>query len=148
RAVEPVKWDLFAARVRPLNEPAAVRLWEALFAGVGRPFHPELAHGWMGRIFRRVRDTYSDTGPVRTTLEGLVDELGWDSAAPTYTVFSATAAYETTWADWLDFYRRGWWPLDNAVVCAESSPRVAVFWEGFGPYYAKRGHRTLNVRPG
>src|SRR5262249_45066748 len=64
--VPPEKWYYFSGLVCPLADSAATVVWNTLFAGVGRPFHFKLAKGWMGEVFRRVRDRPSDIQPVKS----------------------------------------------------------------------------------
>jgi hypothetical protein len=140
--VPAVKWAYFAARMRPLADGPAAEVWGRLFAGVGRPFHYERAAGWMGRVFRRARGRPSDLPAGQTVADGLA-ALGWDPAAAALLVYPSRQVYAAAWADVLDGHRRGWVPLDTLVVCSPASSRVAVFWEGYGPYLADRGDRTL-----
>jgi hypothetical protein len=142
--VPAVKWSYFTQRIRPLADEAAEALWSALFAGVGRPFHPQFALGWMGRFFRRgCSGQGSDLKPGEKYEEGLRRRLGWDHSAVVFLVVAWREVYWAPWSVWLDSLRRDWVPLDTSVLCSESSSRVAVFWEHFGPYFADRGHRRL-----
>jgi hypothetical protein len=141
--VPAAKWGFFTGRVRPLADKAAAAVWDALFAGVGRPFHYKLAAGWMGQVFRRVRSKPSDVRGGQSVDEALVGTLGWAADAAAYLVFPGREVYAAGWAGLLDCFRRGWVPLDTLVVCGEASDRVALFWEGFGPYFAHRGERAL-----
>src|SRR5262245_59953294 len=54
RVVPRVKWDFFAARLRPLAEECADVVREGLFAGVIHSFHYQRAKGWMGKLLRDV----------------------------------------------------------------------------------------------
>ena len=152
--VPAVKWDFFVQQIRPLADGAAETLWSALFAGVGRPFHPQFARGWMGQFFRQSsRSQGSDLKAGEQFEEGLCNWLGWEPSATAFLVCAATQVYAASWSVWLDCFHRGWVPLDTSVLCSESSTRVAVFWEGFGPYFARRGARKLtqhapNHKPG
>jgi hypothetical protein len=139
-----VKWDYFSQRVRPLADESADAVWSALFAGVVRPFHYQLARGWMGQLFKtRPRRAGTDLRAGQSLEEGLSATLGWEPSAVVFMVYASNQVYTASWADVLDCLRRHWVPLDTSVMCSESSPRVAVFWEGFGPYFANRGDRGL-----
>ncbi|AWM35875.1 hypothetical protein GobsT_63970 [Gemmata obscuriglobus] len=142
--VPAVKWAYFTQLIRPLAGEAAGILWSALFAGVGRPFHPRLARGWMGELFKRgPRSRGSDFKHGELLDAGLCSRLGWASSAPVFLVFQPTQVYVAPWSVWLDCFRRSWVPFDTSVLCSDSSSKVAVFWEGFGPYFADRGARSL-----
>jgi len=146
--IPAVKWGYFAERVRPLADEAAETVWAALFAGVIRPFHYLLAAGWMGKLFQRLRSKPSRPSDIRrgqTVEEALKSTLEWNAAAPVFLVDSSKAVYVAGWADLLDCHRRGWLP-DTFVFCTEASSRVALFWEGCGPYFADRGERCLMRR--
>jgi hypothetical protein len=145
--VPAVKWDYFTQRMRPLADEPAGTIWSALFAGVGRPFHPRLSRGWMGQVFKNsTRVQGSDLRAGESVEEALSAILDWEPSAAVFLVYVPTQVYTASWADVLDCFRRGWLPIDTLVMCSESSARVAVFWEGFGPYFANRGTRDLVKR--
>ncbi|HEY1190398.1 MAG TPA: hypothetical protein VGE74_22380 [Gemmata sp.] len=144
--VPAVKWAFFNQLVRPLADDAAEALWAALFVGVGKPFHFERAGGWMKRVFRKV------TGPPeldagQTVADGLHAALGWEPETRVFLVYDPVQVFCASWSAVLDCLRREWVPLGTLVMCCDTSPRAAVFWENFGPYYADRGKRHL-VWPG
>ena len=142
--VPAVKWAYFSQLIRPLADEDAEFLWSALFAGVGRPFHPRLARGWMGQFFKRgPRGQGSDLKTGESLEEGLCSRLGWDRAATAFLVYEPTQVYFAPWSVMLDCLCRRWVPVDTSVMCSVSSRRVAVFWEHFGPFFARRGDRAL-----
>jgi hypothetical protein len=144
RVVPPVKWDFFAARLRPLADDCAEEVRERLFAGVMHPFHYHRAKGWMGKIFREVLRAadYRDL----TADEMLKQAFGDAAVEPAFVIYHwvghpVYAAQSLVMLDWL---KRGWLNIDDTfVLCAENTPTVALFWEGTGPYFGKRGHRRL-----
>jgi len=146
RLVPKVKWEYFANRVRPLADTPAESVWSALFAGVARPFHYKLATGWMEQVFGRVRSKPSDVRAGQSVEESLTNTLGWGGEATAYLVYPSREVYAAGWAEMLDSFRRRWVLLDTLVVCSEASDRVAMFWEGYGPYFAHRGARDLVAR--
>jgi hypothetical protein len=146
--VPAAKWGYFTQRVRPLADATADTLWAALFAGVGRPFQPRFARGWMGQFFQRGRRGHrgqgSDLKPGELFEEGVSARLGWEPSAAAFLAFQPGQVYVAPWSVWLYCFRRAWVPVDTSILCSESSSRVAVFWEGFGPYFADRGDRRLS----
>jgi hypothetical protein len=39
---------------------------------------------------------------------------------------------------------RDWLHIDDTfLLCAKHTPTVALFWQGHGPYFGKRGDRRL-----
>lgn len=142
--VPAVKWTFFAGRIRPLTDPAASKVWDALFAGVNRPFDHD-AGGWVMKVFRLMRPKAAMPGPA--VAEELDNAFGWGGNSAAYLVFSSRQVYAATWADLLDCFRRGWVPVDNPChnlyVCGNASDRVAAFMEGQGPYFARRKQLPL-----
>lgn len=144
RVVPRVKWDFFAARLRPLADDCAIAVRERLFAGVLHPFHYQRAKGWMGKIFREVRAVPNYRG--LTADEALADVFAGAGVGPAFMVynFSGQPVYTAVGSVMLDCLNRGWLMIDDTfLLCAENTPTVALFWEGFGPYFGKRGDRRL-----
>jgi hypothetical protein len=144
RVVPPVKWDFFAARLRPLADGCAIAVRERLFAGVIHPFHYQGAKGWMGKIFRAMRAA-PDYGGL-TAEEALSHAFAGAGVGPAFVVYHyvGSPVYTAEFDVMLDCLRRGWLMVDDTfVLCAEHSPTVALYWEGFGPYFGKRGNRRL-----
>lgn len=137
--VPAAKWDYFARRFRPVADVSAAVVWDALFAGVGRPFHYK-AVGWQGKLRRRMRPR--PVGVHDRVAEELAERLGWSGDATAYLVFPSRDVCEAQWADLLDGFRRGWVAVDehwgSMVLCSEASEDVAEFLEGNGPYFARR----------
>lgn len=137
-------WNFFAERLWPLNEVCTGAIWDTLFAGIRAPFHFEHANGWMGSIFRRVTSTCSDIRSESATVEeSFVSTLGWDSNATAFLFFPGRLVYASVWSELVGLYRRRWLPLDTFVIASDASSRLAMYWEGFGPYFEKRGKRVL-----
>jgi hypothetical protein len=144
RVVPPVKWDFFAARLRPLADECASALRERLFAGVVHPFHYQRAKGWMGKIFRSVR-AVPDYRRL-TADEALTAAFVGIGVGPAFVIYHYVGGpvYAAECAVMLDCLKRGWLMVDDTfVLCAEHTPTVALFWEGTGPYFGKRGNRRL-----
>jgi len=144
RVVPPVKWDYFAGRLRPLADECATAVRERLFAGVVRPFHYQLAKGWMGKVFRAMRAPPDYRG-LRAD-EALAEAFGATGVGPAYAVYhyAGNPVYAAECPVMLDCLRRGWlMAADTFVLCAEDTPTVALFWEGSGPYFGERGDRRL-----
>jgi hypothetical protein len=144
--VPPVKWDFFAARLRPLADDFATAVRERLFAGVIHPFHYQRARGWMRRIFRDVR-AFPDYRGL-TADEALAQAFAIDAVGPALVAYHIVGlpVYAADCTVMLDCLKRGWlMACDTFVLCAEHSPTVALYWEGYGPYFGKRGNRRLTV---
>jgi uncharacterized membrane protein YGL010W len=144
RVVPPVKWDYFAKRLRPLTDDLAATLREQLFAGVVHPFNFKLAVGWMGKIFRTVRAVPDYRG--LTADKALAEAFGAADLGPVFAVyhFIGDPVYAAEWPVMLDCLMRGWLVApDSFVMCAEGTSTIALFWEGHGPYFGKRGNRRL-----
>jgi hypothetical protein len=144
RVVPAVQWDFFAARLRPLQDDCATAVRKRLFAGVIHPFHPGRAKGWMGIMFRAARAT-----PVyrrRTADEALKEAFAEAGVGPAFVVYHLVRnpVYAAESATMLDCLKPGWLMTGfEFVLCAEHTPTVALYWEGFGPYFGKRGDRRL-----
>jgi hypothetical protein len=128
RVVPAVKWDFFAARLRPLAVECAIALWERLFAGVIHPFHYQRAKGWMGKIFRGVRAPADYRG--LTAEEATTEAFARADLGRMYVVYhwAGHPAYAAESAIVLDCLKRGWLSMDDTfVLCAEHTPAVALF---------------------
>ena len=144
RVVPQVQWDFFAARLRPLADDCATSVRERLFAGVVHPFHYQRAKGWMGKIFRAVRAAPDYRG--LTADEAMREAFAGAGTGPAFVIYHyvGTPVYAAECAEMLDCLKRGWLMADDTfVLCAEHTPTVALFWEGCGPYFGKRGNRRL-----
>jgi hypothetical protein len=123
-------------------------------SNLGRPLrrHPSAvslrAGEWVdGKDFPPGHPTYSDIRSESATVEeSLVRTLGWDSNATAFLFFPGRLVYASVWSELLGLYRRRWLPLDTFVIASDASSRLAMYWEGFGPYFEKRGKRVLMSR--
>jgi len=141
--VPQVAWDFLAQRVQPVVDHDAARIWDALFAGVGRPFHFTQARGWMGKVFRRVQSQPHDLRAGQDVETALSAALVPSPAATIFLVHASRDVFAVRGPDLLDCWRRNWLPLDDAVVASTITRRVVLYWEGSGPYFADRGRRDL-----
>jgi hypothetical protein len=142
--VPPVKWDFFAARLRPLADDCATAVAERLFTGVIHPFHYQRAKGWMGKIFRAVRAA-PDYGRL-TADEALKEAFAEAGVGPAFVIYHLVGhpVYAAESATMLDCLRRGWLMTNYSfVLCAGHTPTVALYWDGYGPYFGKRRDRRL-----
>lgn len=145
RVVPKVNWDFFVARLRPLADEFAEVVRERLFAGVLHPFHYQRAKGWMGKIFREMLAAADYRG--LTAEEALKQAFANSAVGPAFVIYHYVGrpVYAAQSPNMLDCLKRGWLGIDDTfVLCAENTPAVALFWEGTGPYFGKRGHRRLS----
>jgi hypothetical protein len=83
-----------------------------------------------------------------TAEEALTETFARANVGPMFVVPSCVGhpVYTAEPVIMLDCLRRGWLSINATfVLCAEHSPSVALFWEGTGPYFGKRGHRRLTA---
>jgi hypothetical protein len=143
--VPPVKWDFFTARLRPLADDCATAVTETLFTGVTCPFHYQRAKGWMGKIFQAMRAATPDDRR-RTADEALKEAFAKAGVGPAFVIYHLVGfpVYAAESATMLDCLRRGWLTTNYSfVLCAEHTPAVALYWDGYGPFFGKRRHRRL-----
>lgn len=130
-------------QIRPLAPDYATWVWERVFAGIEYPFHPKKARGWMKQILTRARSKSSDTKPRLTELESLRVQMGWDLEDKVFFLYQPDYGYQAKWSVGLGHLDRLLGYVDTGIICHLSNRNVAVFWEGFGPYFGKRGDRSL-----
>ena len=97
----------------------------------------------MADIFRRVISRNSDLRTGQKAVDAMATTLGWQLADMAFLVDSSHSVYAACWEDWLECSRRGWIPMEEFVLCSEATQRIALFWEGSGPFFGDRGKRKL-----
>jgi hypothetical protein len=140
--VPPHVVNEFMRVIRPLSAELHGLVHKSLFAGIKQPFHYLHATGWM-RSLLRAGSTMPATASVDQRESYMREKLAWSSSDLVLLVYHQPTTYATTWASFLQYFRKNYINLDTMLVCHSRSREVVLFWEDDGPIFGKRGHREL-----
>jgi hypothetical protein len=138
---------VFVRKVHPLTDVLAKEVEHSLFVGIKHPLHYTKTSGWVKRLIQK-GFVARNVSTFTEAMSEIRRKITWPESDVILMVYYTAATYAMKWESFVLYFEKGFFNLDNPIVCHPSRREAMLFWEAdCRPFVGQRGSRELPAIP-